>query len=115
MQEDESRHNFKDPQGLFFNDYPLAMAEPWIQKIRHQPGKEWDSVITYCGWRDVPSVYIILEDDLAMGIELQERCAERAGSTVVRLPTAGHMAHITRTEDIARIIANVLDSKELND
>ena len=59
----------------------------------------------------MPSAYILLEEDVAMGPELQERCAERAGSTIIRVPGAGHMAHISRTDEIARIVDDVLREK----
>lgn len=80
-------------------------ATEWITKLQHQPAR-WDGVTTYCGWRDVPSLYIILDKDKGILPEVQEQMARLAASKIVRLD-AGHMAQLTKTIEVAQIIIDV--------
>ncbi|KAL4905779.1 hypothetical protein BDW74DRAFT_177478 [Aspergillus multicolor] len=72
-------------------------AAAWISKIQHQPAN-WDGAVPYCGWREVPSLHIVLEKDVAIPPEVQEQMAQMAGSRVVRLDT-GHLAQLSRTDE----------------
>ncbi|KAL2826949.1 alpha/beta-hydrolase [Aspergillus pseudoustus] len=91
-----------DPRNLLFNDMTDSEAAEWSSKMQRQPAN-WDGAITYCGWREVPSLYIILETDRAIPLEVQEEMAQLAGSRIVRLD-AGHMAQLTRTSEVGQII-----------
>lgn len=86
-------------------------AEEWAAKMSHQPGKGWDSTITYCGWRDVPSVYILAEEDKIVPAQVQEMCAGLAGSKIVKVQGAGHMLQISRTKEVAGIVRDVVEGK----
>lgn len=85
---------------------PDSEAMKWIARLQCQPAN-WDGVTTCCGWREVPSLYIILENDKAILPDVQEQMAKLAGSRVVRLD-AGHMAQLTKTADVARIILSAM-------
>lgn len=76
--------------------------------MRHQPGKGWDSTITYCGWREIPSVYIAPEEDKLIPIDIQELVAGMASSKMVRVKGAGHMLQLSRTTEVASIIEDAI-------
>ncbi|KAJ5150351.1 uncharacterized protein N7482_010809 [Penicillium canariense] len=94
-----------DPRGILFNDMVDSEAMKWIAKLQCQPAN-WDGTTNYCGWREVPSVYIILKKDKGIPPEVQEQMAILAGSKVVHLD-AGHMAQLTKMTDVAQIILSV--------
>jgi pimeloyl-ACP methyl ester carboxylesterase len=73
-----------------------------IAMLQIQPAG-WDGAVNYCGWREVPSLYIVLDRDKAIIREVQEEMAKLANSKVVHLD-AGHMAQLTRTSEVAQII-----------
>lgn len=88
-------------------------ATEWMAKLQCQPAN-WDGVTTYCGWREVPSLYIILEKDNAILPGVQEQMAKLAGSRITRLD-AGHMAQLTKTNDVAQIIISATKRKLYNE
>ena len=97
-----------DMRNTFFNDFSDEEAETWIAKMEHQPSK-WGTSISYCGWREVPSTYIIATLDKAIPANLQEILAQGAGSKILRVE-AGHMAQLSKTDEVASIIATEVES-----
>ncbi|KAI1327028.1 alpha/beta-hydrolase [Xylariaceae sp. FL0255] len=94
----------RDSISVLFHDLPASEAEKWQSKLDSQPTVDnWKSPITYCGWRHVPSAYVICEGDRLLPAELQEKMAGFAGSDIVRLD-AGHMAHLSKTQELADVI-----------
>ncbi|KAH8674792.1 Alpha/beta hydrolase fold-1 [Tricladium varicosporioides] len=89
-----------DPLLSLFNDFPPALAQTWLERLQPQPAEGWDGEIKYCGWRHVPSVFLVCEEDQVLTREMQEGGAELAGSRVVRYK-AGHMAQIVVPEVVA--------------
>jgi hypothetical protein len=57
--------------------------------LQPQPASDWDRELEYCGWMDVPSIYLICEGDRLLLVELQLQLAGVAGSEVMRCG-AGH-------------------------
>jgi len=96
-----------DVKGMFFNDLQEKDAEYWLSTLQPGPA-EWNGqTITYCGWREVPSKYIICEKDGCLPAALQEQLATVAGSDpIVRIP-AGHMARLSKPERVAEIVNDV--------
>lgn len=60
---------------------------------------------TRTAWRSVPSTFVVSTDDRAVAPAIQRRMAERC-TTVVELE-AGHSAFLSRTADVAAVIAGV--------
>lgn len=95
-----------------FHDLPDDQAERWHKALQIEPSvKYWASTgpVTHAGWRDVPSTYILCELDRLLPAALQETLAGVAGSKVVRLE-AGHYPFLSRTEDVAKIIIDEVNS-----
>ncbi|KAK9384650.1 hypothetical protein V1515DRAFT_360610 [Lipomyces mesembrius] len=79
--------------------YNIVSPTPtWISKMLCQPSAGWDDVITYSGWKDVPSVYLVCESDAVLPAPMQLEMAEMvemAGSEIVRC-AAGHMVMLSQ-------------------
>lgn len=70
-----------------------------------QPSRGWDGTVEYCGWREVPSVYVICEEDRMVPPSFQQQLSSLAGcEEIFRLKGAGHMAQLSRTSEVAEIV-----------
>ncbi|KAF4458934.1 FAD binding domain-containing [Fusarium albosuccineum] len=105
MNESEGTQTCHDPMKLLFNDVPDEEARGWVEGLQAQPVTGWGTTLAYCGWREVPSVYIVCDGDQLLPAEFQENQAARAGSEIIRLAGAGHMAQLSQTEKVASLIA----------
>ena len=86
-----------------FNDLDDETAKAWVKKLQPQPASDWDDTITYCGWRDVPSVYLVCEGDRCVPGPVQLQLAETAGSQIEKC-AAGHMATVSMPEKVVEVI-----------
>jgi hypothetical protein len=74
----------------FFNDLSDEDAKQWISAVQPGPAVWNGQTKTYCGWREVPGLYILCEKDNTIPPAIQEQIASLAGSKpIVRIPT-GH-------------------------
>lgn len=106
-QEANGTQSCKDPRSLLFSDLPDEQVDKWLPGLQHQPFTGYSTKLQYCGWRDVPSVYIICEGDKLLPVSFQESGAKLAGSEIVRLD-GGHMVQLTQTEKLADIISSII-------
>ena len=60
-------------------------------------------MVTFCGWREVPSVYLVCENDQALSRDWQIQMAEAAGSRIERCD-AGHMVMLSMPEKVAEVV-----------
>lgn len=98
----------RDPMENLFHDLPPAEAKRWVATVQHQPGRTWDQVVHFCGWREVPSVFILAEQDRMLPASVQEKCAKFVGSKAIIRVDAGHMLQLSRTDEVAKIIGSIL-------
>jgi len=96
------------PEKLLFNDLDEAEAGRWIQALKTQP-TDWDDTVTYCGWRHVPSVYLVCEADAVIPISLQLQFAEAAGSRIEKCG-AGHMPMLSMPEKVVEVIRSAVET-----
>lgn len=96
------------PEKLLFNDLSETDAERWKGALRSQPASGWDGTIAYTGWKDVPSVYLVCENDQCIPQPLQEQLAEAAGSKIERC-AAGNMAMLSMPHRVAAVIEAAAD------
>jgi pimeloyl-ACP methyl ester carboxylesterase len=73
--------------------------------MKPMPSK-WDSIVTYCGWRGVPSVFVLATEDKMIPPEIQERLAGFSASEKVVRVEAGHMLQLSKPKEVAQIIAD---------
>lgn len=91
------------PETLLFGDLPSSEKPAWLAKLQPQPAQGWDDTVTYAGWKDVPSVYLICEGDNALPVALQEQLAGLAGSKIERC-SAGHIPQVSQPERVVEVI-----------
>lgn len=72
FQQQEGKVLCKDPKANLFNDMEDAEAEKWVSGLECQPSRdEWNGKCTYAAWKEMPSVYLLCENDLAILPPLQ--------------------------------------------
>lgn len=74
-----------------------------MAELKPQPAQGWGDKVTYTGWKDVPSVYLICEGDNALPVSLQEQLASLAGSKVERC-SAGHLPQLSQPARVVEVI-----------
>lgn len=92
-----------EPTKTFFNDLEPEVAEEWTKKLKSQPAYDWNGIVTYCGWRDVPSVYLVCERDQAIPQALQIQMAESARSKIENCD-ARHMVPLSMPGKVSAVI-----------
>ncbi|KAJ5692705.1 hypothetical protein N7462_002128 [Penicillium macrosclerotiorum] len=98
-----------NPAVIFFNDLTEEERKKWVQVMKTQPAEGWDDVISYTGWKDVPSVYLICENDQLLPVPLQEQLAALANSRVERC-SAGHLAQLSQPGRVIEVIQGAIES-----
>ncbi|KAI9645958.1 hypothetical protein NHQ30_005395 [Ciborinia camelliae] len=93
------------PEKLLFNDLGEDDVEKWKKALKCQPASGWDETITYAGWKDVSSVYLVCENDQCIPPPLQEQLAETAGSKIEKC-AAGHMVMLSMPDKVAEVITS---------
>jgi pimeloyl-ACP methyl ester carboxylesterase len=89
------------PDELLVHDVPDKSR--WLAVLQPQPARGWDGTITYCGWRHVPSVYVVAKQDKLLPAALQMQMAQIAGSEIKEIDV-GHMVMLVRPKEVADII-----------
>ncbi|KAL8760292.1 MAG: hypothetical protein Q9184_003387 [Pyrenodesmia sp. 2 TL-2023] len=93
----------RTPKDLLFNDLSDSDAALWISKLSCQPSSGWDDVVDFAGWKHVPSVYLLCEQDAILKPEMQLQMAQMAGSEIERC-SAGHCCMIGQPERVVEVV-----------
>jgi len=101
--------NCATPEKLLFNDMSEEDAATWAKVLKPQPATGWDGTVSYAGWKDVPSVYLVCENDQCIPPSLQEQLAGMAGSKVEKC-NAGHMVMLSMPEKVVAVIKDAATS-----
>ena len=93
------------PLTTMFNDFPVEEAEIFIKDhLSYQPASGWaDTKITYCGWRHIPSIYLVCENDALLPPPFQRQCVELIGAETLSC-TASHMVVLSQPEKVVEIV-----------
>ncbi|KAL8831699.1 MAG: hypothetical protein Q9191_000709 [Dirinaria sp. TL-2023a] len=91
------------PKGILFNDLDPTVADLWVGKLKTQPAFGWNGTVSYCAWKEIPSVYLVCEGDQAIPSPIQIQLAESAGSKIETC-AAGHMSQVSMPEKVAEVI-----------
>jgi pimeloyl-ACP methyl ester carboxylesterase len=92
-----------DPLNLLFNDVPTSVGESWLAKMKCQPASGWADVVKYAGWKDVPSAFLVCENDTVFPAEKQLEGANMAGSEIEKC-NAGHMVWLSQPETVVGFV-----------
>ncbi len=94
----------RSPLTTLYNDIPNPLATKHLSTLSFQPATGWENEpVTYCGWRDVPSVYLVCEGDALLPPRVQVEMAEMAGAEVERCG-AGHMVLLSEGERVVEVV-----------
>ena len=87
-----------------YADCAPAMASAAAERLRRFPLEPLLTTATAAAWRDIPSTYILCENDEAAHPSLQEAFAARTDA-IVRLKT-GHSPFFSQPGAVADVIVN---------
>jgi pimeloyl-ACP methyl ester carboxylesterase len=103
---DEGATVFPDrPQEVFYNDLPPDVAAAATGRLVPHARSVFTDALHGTAWRDVPTTYVVCEQDNAIPAFAQEAMAARAG-TVHRLDS-GHSPFLSRPDEIAELLGAV--------
>lgn len=94
---------------LFFHDAPTDVAAWASSRLRPQCYQVIGEQSPLEAWPAVASTYIVCRDDRATNPDWGRRAAaERLGTTAIEID-GGHSPFLTRPEELARVIASILE------
>jgi pimeloyl-ACP methyl ester carboxylesterase len=94
------------PEEIFYNDLSPEEAESSIAALQLQSFDAISQELRAAAWKDIPSTYVICDQDNAIPVPAQEMLSQRAG-TVHRLD-ASHSPMLSQPDAVVEIIRGVL-------
>jgi pimeloyl-ACP methyl ester carboxylesterase len=91
-----------DPVGVFYGDVEPALAQRCAQRLHPQSVAAATAPLPAAGWHDIPSRYVICEQDQAMPVPVQEAMSCHADE-VVRLD-ASHSPFLSRPDELVALL-----------
>jgi len=104
--EDQSRLTANTPADIFYNTCSSEIAEYAVAQLRTQSLVAFNQPITEVAWKEIPSTYIICEQDQAIPVFAQEAMSARA-TNVVRINT-DHSPFLCAPAELATLIDQVI-------
>lgn len=92
----------EDARNHLYADVPEGAARRAVERLVLQTVKSFSEPLTTEAWADVPSTYVICEQDRAIDPGLQEQMAARAERSY-RMPS-GHSPFLSMPAELARLI-----------
>ncbi|CAA9490749.1 MAG: hypothetical protein AVDCRST_MAG13-1724, partial [uncultured Solirubrobacteraceae bacterium] len=100
---DEGATVFPDrPEEIFYNDCPPDVAAAAKQRLVPHARSVFTDALHGTAWRDVPTSFVVCEQDNAIPAFAQDAMAARAG-TVHRLDS-GHSPFLSRPDEVAELL-----------
>ena len=93
---------------LFVQDCDGPTQDAAVSRLTRQAMTAFGQPVRAAAWRDVPTTYLVCTDDLAIPAAVQRERAAHAGKTVEF--AAGHHPFLSRPEDFAALLLDVLPS-----
>jgi pimeloyl-ACP methyl ester carboxylesterase len=92
--------------GAFYADCSPSDTAWAVERLGGHPAASLRQTIDTAAWRDIPSTYVICEDDRALPVWLQRVLSERA-TNVVTWPTS-HSPFLSRPELVVDLLADLV-------
>lgn len=111
IQPDFSMFWFKREHAIdvLYQDVPRELAEKAVDQLGFQAGVTLATPLEKCAWKDIPSTYILCEEDKAVFPIFQERMARNAGiRDIVRLSACSHSPFLSRPGELVQIIDRIV-------
>lgn len=97
-----------DARKLLFNDLSPSETEKWLRVLQPQPLSDWNDKTTYTGWAEIPSVYLICENDQILPIDYQLQAATVTDSKVERC-NSGHSVMLSMPEKVVEVVVSAAE------
>ncbi len=94
------------PEAVFYNGVAPELTAQAVAAIGLQSTSSLTQPLSRAAWRELPSTYVVCEQDQAIPVEAQEAMSGRAG-TVLRLDT-GHSPFLAAPAELAALLRGVL-------
>ncbi|PZG14041.1 alpha/beta hydrolase [Nonomuraea aridisoli] len=92
----------------FYGDMPDAEAEQAMSMLVEQTIRSFAEKVGAVAWRDIPSTYVVAEQDQAIPLALQEKMAAQAAGT--RRLTGGHSPFLAQPRVLAALVDEIVRS-----
>lgn len=113
--EPDNRAYMKSPEiaaELFYNDVDPEIAKVMVEGLKSQSYGAFLSKVTYTAWRDIPSTYLICENDKCLPVELQEAMMKTPGALFEEERcSAGHSPFLSMPRFTADVIRRAAGEK----
>ncbi|KUJ08555.1 alpha/beta-hydrolase [Mollisia scopiformis] len=96
------------PRELLFNDLSPEDTEKWLSLLKPQPLSGWGATTDYAGWKEIPSVYLICENDQVLPEAYQAKMSAMVGSKVERCKS-GHMVTLSMPDKVVDVIRDAAE------
>jgi pimeloyl-ACP methyl ester carboxylesterase len=94
------------PEAVFYNGVSPELTGQAVAHLQLQSTGSVAQPLSRAAWRELPSTYIVCEQDQAIPVFAQEAMSARAG-TVLRLD-AGHSPFLSQPAELAAVLRKVL-------
>ncbi len=101
---------FDNPVDTFYADVPTVLAQDAVARLRPQSGLVGQNLQVGAGWRDIPSTYIVCEQDKAIPPAAQEEMAKHA--TDIRRIDASHSPFLSRPAELAAMLVDIASAAD---
>jgi hypothetical protein len=111
----------EDAKDVFFNDLPVEQAEMWGAKLLPQSVGVFSSTTTYAAWRDIPSTYVVAEQDrtfftpeVVSCLITQARALQPNAADVIETCSGGHCLMIGHSEWLSEVLRRAAGEKVIS-
>ncbi|MEE6259370.1 alpha/beta hydrolase [Plantactinospora sonchi] len=99
----------ENPGLALYHDVPEDVATQAVADLVEQSLLSFTGTVTRAAWHDIPSTYIVSEDDRSIPTALQEVMAAHA--TTTRRWAGGHSAFLAAPERFAALVDEIIRSR----
>lgn len=93
-----------EPLTTLFNDFNSHEAEHYANQFSWQLATYVGSIhVSYCAWRDIPSVYLCCTQDNMIPLDFQYQIAAMAGAETESCD-AGHMVVLSQPDKVVEVV-----------
>jgi pimeloyl-ACP methyl ester carboxylesterase len=95
------------PEAVFYNGVDPELTAQAVARLHLQSTSALTQPLSRAAWTELPSTYVVCEQDQAIPVVAQEAMSARA-DTVVRLDS-GHSPFLSQPAELAAVLRKVLD------
>lgn len=95
------------PQPVFYNGLPPETADKYASLLQHHAWPTFTTPLSYAAYRNVPSTYLICEQDAAIPLAGQQAMVAFGGEDLKKVVcSSGHSPMLTMPETVVDLIRN---------